>query len=110
MFSLSRLRQYDTHSENSEAVNIWDKWIDLCVDDLLNPNLSFRKFVWRAGGDISGGRKRFAELCRLFVERMQTDEISAVEHTLAYVVHRLPRRRGTTVAVFGCERRGKVGG
>ena len=86
--------QYETHSGNNKEMNSWDKWIDLCVDDLLIPNLSFRDFVWRAGGDISGGRNRFAELCRLFAERMQTDEISGVEHTLAYVVHRLPPEEG----------------
>ena len=85
---------YEAYTPNSEKVSNLDEWIDLCVDDLVSPNSTFRKFVWRAGGDISGGRNRFAELCRLFAERMQTDEISAVERTLGYVVHRLPPEEG----------------
>ena len=43
---------------------------------------------------MSGGRRRFAELCTLFAEQTQGDEISALERTLGYVVHRLPPAEG----------------
>ena len=71
-----------------------DMWLELCINDLVNPDQEFRQFVWRAGGDISGGRSRFAELCTLFAEQTQGDEVAGVERTLGYVVHRLPPAEG----------------
>ena len=69
-------------------------WVNLCLSDLLKPNPEFRRFIWRAGGDISGGRARFAELCRLFAEKEQSNKARAVERTLGYVLHRLPGEEG----------------
>ena len=69
-------------------------WASLCLSDLVKPNAEFRRFIWRAGGDISGGRARFAELCRLFAERVQSNKGRAVERTLGYVLHRLPGDEG----------------
>ena len=40
------------------------------------------------------GRARFAELCRLFSERVHSDKVRAVERTLGYVLHRLPEDQG----------------
>ena len=37
-------------------------WVNLCLADLLDPNPEFRKFIWRAGGDISDGA---GEICRV---------------------------------------------
>lgn len=69
-------------------------WLDLCLADLDKPNANLRSFLRRAGGDISEGRPRFSELCRLFAEREAADEVVAVEQTLQYVVHRLPAGEG----------------
>ena len=69
-------------------------WVNLCLADLLDLNPDFRKFIWRAGGDISNGRARFAELCKLFSERVQSNKVTAVERTLGYVLHRLPGEEG----------------
>lgn len=69
-------------------------WISLCLGDLVKANPEFRRFLWRAGSDISGGRARFAELCRLFAERGQSKKARAVERALGYVLHRLPDEEG----------------
>ena len=80
--------------KRDKEVDEREVWVNLCSADLLSPNPEFRKFIWRAGGDISGGRARFAELCRLFAERVQGDKVRAVERTLGYVLHRLPGEEG----------------
>ncbi|WP_428408705.1 hypothetical protein [Hyphococcus sp.] len=69
-------------------------WLDVCVNDLISPDKVFRAFLRRAGGDISGGRLRFAELCDLYSEREKSDQIAAIEKTLDYVSHRLSASEG----------------
>ena len=71
-----------------------DAWIDLCINDLEKSDSHFRQFLKRAGGDLSGGRVRFAELCRLFALRQNVSEITAIENTLSYVANRLPPNEG----------------
>jgi len=84
----------DTKQERSEEYAEREVWMSLCLGDLAKPNAEFRRFIWRAGGDISEGRARFAELCRLFAERIQGNKTRAVERTLGYVLHRLPSGEG----------------
>ena len=84
-----------TKNENgNEDVVEREAWVSVCLSDLVTPNAEFRRFLWRAGGDISGGRARFAELCRLFAERVQSKKARAVELALGYVLHRLPDEEG----------------
>ena len=84
----------DTRQERNEEYAEREVWVSLCLGDLAKPNAEFRRFIWRAGGDISEGRARFAELCRLFAERIQSNKARAVERTLGYVLHRLPGEEG----------------
>ena len=82
------------NDDGNEDVVEREVWVSLCLSDLVKPNKEFRRFLRRAGGDISGGRARFAELCRLFAERVQSKKVRAVERTLGYVLHRLPDEEG----------------
>ncbi|WP_256434994.1 hypothetical protein [Hyphomonas sp. KY3] len=41
-------------------------WLDLAISDLVGQVTGFRQFLKRAASDISNGRQRFSELCRLY--------------------------------------------
>lgn len=82
------------HSRTEHRSDDKESWINLCLNDLRAPNFAFREFLRRAGGDIKDGRGRFAELSQLFAQRTSGSQVSAVEHTLRYVIHRLPFDEG----------------
>ena len=84
----------ERHSTIEHRLDDQESWMNLCLDDLRASNFAFRQFLRRAGGDIKDGRGRFAELCQLFAQRTSGSQVNAVEHTLRYVIHRLPLDEG----------------
>ncbi len=69
-------------------------WVEICLQDLTVKQHPLRDFLRRAGGDLTGGRNRFAELCELYGHTSIEREVLAVERTLDYVEHRLPPNEG----------------
>ena len=69
-------------------------WVDICLQDLVAKQHPLRDFLRRAGGDLTGGRSRFAELCELYGHPSAEKEFLAVERTLDYVEHRLSPNEG----------------
>lgn len=75
-------------------------WIRLCLADLQEHNVALREFLRRAGGDIGGGRARFAELCDLFADRRVLDDVNATERTLHYALTCVPPNEGRLLRGF----------
>ena len=69
-------------------------WIDICLQDLTASQHPLRDFLRRAGGDLTKGRTRFADLCELYGHISSEKEIPAIERTLEYVEHQLPPDEG----------------
>ena len=69
-------------------------WVEICLQDLTVKQHPLRDFLRRAGGDLTRGRSRFAELCELYGHTSNEREVVAVERTLDYVEHRLPPDEG----------------
>lgn len=77
----------DTFEENSD-------WLDASLADLLDQEHGLRKFLKRVGGDIEGGRERFAELCELYWNTQHFNNNNSTELFLDYVTHRLSDKEG----------------
>ena len=69
-------------------------WIEICLQDLVAKQHPLRDFLRRAGGDLTGGKIRFAELCELYGHPSVERGVLAVERTLDYIEHRLPLNEG----------------
>ena len=69
-------------------------WIDVCLQDLAANQHPLRDFLRRAGGDLTGGRSRFAELCELYRHTSNERKVTAIERMLDYVERRLPLDEG----------------
>ena len=83
-------RQATSHRRNTHL----GAWVEICLQDLGAKQHPLRDFLRRAGGDLTGGRSRFAELCELYGHPSTEKEVLAVERTLDYVEHRLSPNEG----------------
>ena len=89
-------------SKTSANVNL-ETWLEICIRDLTARHHPLRDFLRRAGGDMTKGRSRFAELCELYGHVSSDKEVPAIERALEYIRYRLPPGEGRLLRKFTFE-------